>query len=105
MCRNIKVLFIYEPPATQAEIQATAFQYIRKISGFAKPSAANAKAFGRAVDEVAKISSKLLRSLETSAPPKDRDVEAAKAHARAVRRFGTSNAGRAVVGPRIRPAR
>ena len=89
MCRNIKTLFNFRPPATDQEIRAAASQYVRKISGFAKPSEANEKVYERAVDEVAKASSILLRSLVTSAPPRDRDVEAAKAHARAVRRFGS----------------
>ncbi len=90
MCRNIRTLFNFEPPATEEEVRASALQYVRKISGFAKPSAANQKAFNRAVDQVAKTSSALLRSLVTSASPRDRDAEAAKAHARAVRRFGAS---------------
>ncbi len=89
MCRNIKTLFNFRPPATDQEIRAAASQYVRKISGFAKPSEANEKVYERAVDEVAKASSILLRSLVTSALPRDRDVEAAKAHARAVRRFGS----------------
>ena len=88
MCRNIRTLFNYEPPATEEEIRAAAAQYVRKISGFAKPSAANEKACSRAVGEVAKASSALLRSLATSAPPKNREAEAARAHARALRRFG-----------------
>ena len=90
MCRNIKTLYNFEPPATKDEIRAAALQYVRKISGFAKPSAANEKAYARAVDEVARTSSTLLRSLVTSAPPRDREVEAAKAHALAIRRFGPS---------------
>jgi hypothetical protein len=89
MCRNIKTLYNFEPPATRDEIRAAALQYVRKISGFAKPSAANENAYDRAVKGVAKASSALLRSLVTSAPPRDREVEAAKAHARAVRRFGS----------------
>lgn len=89
MCRNIRTLYNFEPPATKEEIRAAALQFVRKISGFTKPSEANDKAFGQAVEEVAKASSRLLRSLVTSAPPKDREVEAAKAHARAVRRFGS----------------
>lgn len=89
MCRNIKTLYNFEPPATRDEVRAAALQYVRKISGFAKPSAANAKAYDRAVKDVARASSVLLRSLVTSAPPRDREVEAAKAHARAVRRFGS----------------
>jgi hypothetical protein len=88
MCRNIKTLYNFEPPATKAEIRAAALQYVRKISGFAKPSAAN-ESVPRAVGEVAKASATLLRSLVTSAPPRDREVEAAKAHARAIRRFGS----------------
>jgi len=89
MCRNIKTLYNFEPPATEDEVRAAALQYVRKISGFAKPSAANEKAYGRAVEEIAKASSTLLRSLVTSAPRRDREVEAAKARARAVRRFGS----------------
>ena len=89
MCRNIKTLYNFEPPATPEEIRAAASQYVRKISGFAKPSEANEKAYERAIDDVAKASSILLRSLVTSAPSRDREVEAAKAHARAVRRFGS----------------
>ena len=89
MCRNIKTLFNFEPPATDEEVRAAARQYVRKISGFAKPSEVNDKACERAVDEVARASSTLLRSLVTSAPPKDRQAEAAKAHARALRRFGS----------------
>ena len=89
MCRNIRTLFNFEPPATDEEIRAAALQYVRKISGLAKPSAANEKALARAVEAVAKASSTLLDSLVTSAAPRDREVEAAKAHARAVRRFGS----------------
>jgi hypothetical protein len=89
MCRNIRTLYNFEPPATKEEIRAAALQYVKKISGFAKPSAANDKAYERAVNDVAKASSTLLRSLVTSAPPKDREVEAARAHARAIRRFGS----------------
>jgi hypothetical protein len=89
MCRNIRPLFNFEPPANEEEVRAAAVQFVRKISGFAKPSAANEKAFDRAVAEIAKASSTLLRSLVTSAPARDRAVEAAKAHARAVRRFGS----------------
>lgn len=88
MCRNIKVLFNFEPPATDDEIRAAALQYVRKVSGFARPSAANADAFERAVDEVAAASSALLGSLETTRPPRNREAEAEKAHARAVKRFG-----------------
>lgn len=88
MCRNIKVLFNFEPPATDEEVRAAALQYVKKISGFAKPSLANKPAFERAVDEVARSSSVLLRALTTPAAPRDREVEAAKAHARAQQRFG-----------------
>jgi len=88
MCRNIRTLFNFEPPATRDEVRAAAEQFVRKISGFPKPSQANERAFDRAVDEVAQASSKLLRSLKTSASPRDRAVEAAKRHALAVRRFG-----------------
>ncbi len=88
MCRNIKPLFNYEPPATGDEIRAAALQYVRKISGSTHPSAVNQAAFDRAVDEVARISATLLEELVTTAPPRDREVEAAKARERAVRRFG-----------------
>lgn len=89
MCRNIKVLHNFEPPATEDEVRAAALQYVRKISGYAKPSSANEAAFERAVDDVARASSTLLGSLVTTAPPRDREAEAAKAHARAVTRFGS----------------
>ncbi len=88
MCRNIRPLYNFEPPVTDGEIRAAAMQYVRKISGYAKPSAANEAAFSRAVDQVASASSELLHSLVTTSPPRDRGVELAKAHARAVRRFG-----------------
>jgi hypothetical protein len=88
VCRNIKTLYNFEPPATDEEIRAAALQYVRKVSGFTNPSAANQEAFDRAVDEVARASATLLGSLVTTAAPKDREVEAARAHARAVRRFG-----------------
>ncbi len=87
MCRNIKTLYNFEPPATGDEIRAAALQFVRKISGFAAPSAANEAAFGRAVDDVGRAASTLLDALVTTARPRDREVEAAKAHARAVRRF------------------
>jgi hypothetical protein len=87
MCRNIRTLYNFDPPATEDEIQAAAEQYVRKISGFSKPSQANAKAFEQAVDDVAEISAHLLDKLVTAAPPKDREVEAAKARARAAERF------------------
>jgi hypothetical protein len=89
MCRNIKTLYNFKPPATKDEVRAAALQYVRKISGFAKPSTANEKAYDRAIQDVAKASSALLRSLVTSAPPRNREVEAAKSHARAIRRFGS----------------
>ena len=88
MCRNIKTLYNFEPPATGEEIRAAALQYVRKVSGFTSPSAANQEAFDRAVDEVARASATLLGSLVTTAAPKDREAEAARAHERAVRRFG-----------------
>jgi hypothetical protein len=87
MCRNIRTLYNFEPPATHHEVRAAAEQYVRKVSGFTKPSQANAEAFERAVDSVAEISAKLLDELVTTAPPKDREVEAAKARARAAERF------------------
>ena len=87
MCRNIRTLYNFDPPATEEEIRAAAEQYVRKISGFAKPSKANAEAFEEAVDAVAVASASLLDRLVTSAPPKDREVEAAKARARAAERF------------------
>jgi hypothetical protein len=90
MCRNIRTLYNYEPPATEEEIRAASLQYVRKISGFNKPSRANAEAFEEAVDEVARISAGLLDQLVTSAAPKDREVEAAKARARAAERFATA---------------
>ena len=89
MCRNIKVLFNFDPPATGDEIQASALQYVRKISGFAEPSAANKPAFDRAVREVTRASSALLDELVTSASPRNREAEAARAHARAVLRYGS----------------
>ncbi len=87
MCRNIRVLYNLKPPATEDEIRAGALQFVRKISGFGKPSSVNAKAFNQAVAEVTTASSKLLNSLVTKAPPKDRDTEAAKARARTALRF------------------
>lgn len=89
MCRNIRTLYNFQPPATDGEIRAAALQFVRKISGFATPSAANEEAFSRAVDDVARASSALLSALVTTAAPRDREVEAAKAHARAVRRSGS----------------
>ena len=87
MCRNIRTLHNFEPPATDEEIRASALQYVRKISGFTKPSQANAEAFEQAVDEVTAISARLLGGLVTAAPPKDREVEAAKARARSQQRY------------------
>ena len=89
MCRNIKILFNFEPPATDDEVRAASMQFVRKISGFNKPSKANEASFLAAVEEVAAVSLRLLRSLETTAPPKNREEEAAKAKARAAVRFGT----------------
>jgi hypothetical protein len=88
MCRNIKTLHNFEPPATADEVQAAALQYVRKISGSNSPSKANEEAFARAVEEVATASRRLLGALVTTAPPRDRDIEAAKARARAATRFG-----------------
>ncbi len=87
MCRNIRPLANFAPPATESEIQAAAMQYVRKISGTTRPSRANAEAFERAVAEVAEVSSRLLAALVTNAPPKDREVEAAKARQRAATRY------------------
>ena len=92
MCRNIRTLYNFEPVASDDEVRAAALQYVRKISGFTKPSAANAEAFDRAVEEVASVSRHLLDHLVTSAPPKDREVEAAKARARAAERYGSAAA-------------
>ncbi|HLF06070.1 MAG TPA: DUF2277 domain-containing protein [Thermoplasmata archaeon] len=89
MCRNIKTLFNFEPPVTDEEIRAASLQFVRKLSGFNKPSKANEAPFLAAVDEVAAVSRKLLSALETNAPPRDREVEAAKARARAAQRFST----------------
>jgi hypothetical protein len=87
MCRNIRTLHNFDPPATEDEIRASALQYVRKISGFSKPSQANTEAFERAVHDVAAISARLLDELVTNAPPKDREVEAAKAKARSAARY------------------
>lgn len=89
MCRNIKILFNFDPPVTPEEIRAASLQFVRKISGFNKPSKANEAAFLAAVDEIAAISARLLHSLETNAPSRNREEEAAKAKARAAERFGT----------------
>jgi hypothetical protein len=90
MCRNIRTLHNFEPPATTEEIQASALQYVRKVSGSTKPSHANEEAFNRAVEDIAAITTRLLSELVTSAPPKNRDAEAAKARARAAERYGTA---------------
>jgi hypothetical protein len=87
MCRNIRNLYNFEPPATQEEVQDAALQYVRKISGFTKPSQANTEAFERAVEAVSEASARLLDELVTNAPPKDREVEAAKRRARAAERY------------------
>ena len=89
MCRNIRTLYNFEPPVTEEEIEAAALQFVRKISGFTRPSKANAAAFEAAVREIAHISHHLLESLESSGVPRSREVEAAKAKARAAKRFGT----------------
>ena len=88
MCRNIKMLFNFDPPVTEGEIRAASVQYVRKISGFAKPSKANEEAFNAAVDEIAAASARLLGSMETNAPHRNREEEAAKAKARGMARFG-----------------
>ena len=90
MCRNIKILFNFDPPATNDEIRASSLQFVRKLSGFNKPSKANEAAFNRAVEEVAAAARKLLDSLVTNAQPRDREVEAERARAKAAERFGTS---------------
>jgi len=90
MCRNIRTLHNFEPAASEDEVRAAALQYVRKISGYTKPSRANAEAFERAVDEVAEASRRLLGELVTSAPPKDREAEAAKARARAAERYAAA---------------
>jgi hypothetical protein len=87
MCRNIKTLYNFKPPATDEEIRASSLQFVRKLSGFARPSKANQPAFSRAVEQVAQVARELLDSLVTDAPPRDREVEAAKARARAANRF------------------
>ena len=91
MCRNIRTLFNFDPPATEAEVRAAAEQFVRKVSGFSKPSRANEAAFARAIADVAKATHRLIDSLETGSPPRDRDEEARKARARAVARFGPTS--------------
>jgi hypothetical protein len=88
MCRNIKTLYNFDPPVTPEEVRASSLQFVRKITGFNKPSKANEAAFLAAIDEIANVSIRLLQSLETSAPPKNREEEAARAKARAAERFG-----------------
>jgi hypothetical protein len=88
MCRNIKTLFNFDPPVNAEEVRAASLQFVRKISGFNKPSKANEAAFMSAIDEIASVADRLLHSLETTAPPKNREEEAAKAKARAAERFG-----------------
>jgi hypothetical protein len=90
MCRNIHTLFNFEPPATEDEVRAASLQYVRKISGFTKPSQANAEAFDRAVDEVAAASQRLIDALVTAAAPKDREIEAERARARAAKRYAAA---------------
>ena len=90
MCRNIRTLFNFEPPATDDEVQASALQFVRKLSGFTKPSKANEQAFNAAVEEVASAARRLIDSLETASPPRNREVEAARARARAAQRYGTA---------------
>ena len=93
MCRNIRPLFHFEPPVTDAEIRNASLQFVRKVSGFTKPSAANQEAFDQAVDEVATAVQRLMGTLVTNAPPKNRDVEAAKARVRAAKRYARPAAG------------
>ena len=92
MCRNIRTLHNFKPPATEEEIRASALQFVRKLAGFTRPSKANEAAFDRAVDAVTSAAEELLRSLVTTAPPRDREVEAAKARARSAERFGMRGA-------------
>jgi hypothetical protein len=90
MCRNIKTLFNFDPPATDEEVRAASLQFVRKLSGFTVPSKANEAAFNRAIDETAEVARRLVDSLVTNTPPRDREVEAAKAKARAAERYGTA---------------
>ena len=96
MCRNIRPLFNFDPPVTEAEVRAASLQFVRKISGFTKPSKANEAAFLAAVDEVAEASGRLLRELETNAPARNREEEAAKARARGMERFAAERGGRSL---------
>ncbi|MFN8588148.1 MAG: DUF2277 domain-containing protein [Candidatus Eisenbacteria bacterium] len=93
MCRNIRTLHNFAPPASTDEVRAAALQYVRKVSGTTKPSRANEAAFARAVDEVARVTQELLGALVTTAPPKDREIEAARARERSAKRFGTAGSG------------
>ena len=95
MCRNIKTLHNFKPPATDEEIRASSLQFVRKLSGFTRPSKTNEEAFNRAVEQVSQAAHELLQSLVTNAPPRDRDVEAAKARARSAERFGSPQVARA----------
>lgn len=92
MCRNIKTLFNFEPPATEEEIHAASLQFVRKLSGFTRPSRVNGAAFDRAVRDVATVASRLIEALETNTPPRNREVEAERARARAAKRFGSAPA-------------
>jgi hypothetical protein len=92
MCRNIKTLFNFDPPATDEEVRAACLQFVRKLSGFTAPSKANEKVFNKAIDDTFKVARRLIDDLETQAPPKNREEEAAKAKARAAERFGTARA-------------
>jgi len=92
MCRNIKTLFNFDPPATDEEVRAASLQFVRKLSGYTHPSQANQEAFDRAIDEVAVVARRLLDSLTTTAPSRDREIEAARAKERAAKRFGTQTA-------------
>ena len=92
MCRNIKTLFNFDPPATDEEVRAACLQFVRKLSGFTAPSKANEKAFNTAIDETFRVARRLIDELETHAPPKNREEEAAKARARAAERYGRANA-------------
>ena len=98
MCRNIKTLFNFDPPVTDDEVRAASLQFVRKLSGFTKPSKSNEAVFERAVEQTAAVARELLDSLVTNAPPRDRDVEAARARARAAVRFGGSGEGHAPAG-------
>jgi len=103
MCRNIKTLFNFEPPVSADDVRSASLQFVRKISGFTKPSKANEVAFDAAVDEIARASTRLLRSLETTAPPKNRHEEAARAKARALKRFGPTSRASSTLPQALRP--